>query len=397
MFYMSFLKGNPLTTSVHFRPQPPVIVNVRTRLEGEETRTRRVHVREQTQTKEVETSEYYSRVLWLFASVVIVWVKWPISLALLVRPGTKGHMSDGNDGRRIPKNKKKKRVDLSINPIQSQDGAPIRTKSHIGGPGVWASCVRGKEKGAIGELLDLFESLASDMWPEEPGGDETDRPSSDEAGLTKQEELSLEEQIAQELSAMKRRKRESRFVNCQTNTQCVVFISCRPPVDPVELVVRHIQNVKETGITRTRFLHRLVPVSDTCVAHPADIQSLCRKVFEPFFAEHGDRKFTYKIELRIRNHTTLPRMTIIQTVAQCVPEGHTVSLTEPELFILVEVFKNTFGVSVLQGYYALAKFNVMELANVRNMSEVEQEGRMPENKQSGSVDKNKENKENKEE
>ncbi|KAF8338395.1 hypothetical protein F5887DRAFT_890142, partial [Amanita rubescens] len=250
------------------------------------------------------------------------------------------------------------------------DGTSIRTKSHIEGPGVWASCIRGKEKGAVGELYDVFESLASDMWPEDP--DELEE---------EEEKLSLEEQIAREVSAMKRPKRESRFVNCQTNTQCVVFISCKPPVDPVELVVQHIKNVKETGVSRTRFVQRLVPVSDTCAANFADIQSLCRRVFEPFFAKHDDRKFTYKIEIRIRNHTTLDRMSIIQTVAQCIPEGHTVSLTEPEIFILIEVFKASRQFSIVEGYYSLAKFNVMELANQQKMCDVEQKGRVQANKQ----------------
>lgn len=47
----------------------------------------------------------------------------------------------------------------------------------------------------------------------------------------------------------------------------------------------------------------------------------------------------YKIEMRVRNHTTIPRPTMIQTIAQCVPDGHIVDLNGPEIFILVEVFK----------------------------------------------------------
>ena len=47
----------------------------------------------------------------------------------------------------------------------------------------------------------------------------------------------------------------------------------------------------------------------------------------------------YKIELRLRNHNTLTRDKIIPEIAKCVPEGHTVSLNSPELFILVEIFK----------------------------------------------------------
>lgn len=47
----------------------------------------------------------------------------------------------------------------------------------------------------------------------------------------------------------------------------------------------------------------------------------------------------YKIELRIRNHSTLARMEIIQEVARCMPESYMVDLDNPDVFILVEVFK----------------------------------------------------------
>lgn len=56
----------------------------------------------------------------------------------------------------------------------------------------------------------------------------------------------------------------------------------------------------------------------------------------------------YKIEMRTRNHTTPGRETLIKTVAACVPEVHTVNLTNPEVFILVEVFK----VNILSGITA---------------------------------------------
>lgn len=42
--------------------------------------------------------------------------------------------------------------------------------------------------------------------------------------------------------------------------------------------------------------------------------------------------------------------------------------------------QNTVGVSLVQDYYSLAKFNVMELANEDKMSDIEHKGRMPENK-----------------
>ncbi|KDR76001.1 hypothetical protein GALMADRAFT_247216 [Galerina marginata CBS 339.88] len=241
------------------------------------------------------------------------------------------------------------------------DGTPIWGKRHVEGPGVWVSCVKGKEKQTVGEIYELFESIGSELWPH------VDSESSEEDG-----DLSLEDQIAKEVSAMKQPRSKNpqlRFANCQTNTPCVIFISCKAPVDPVQLVVKYIKTIQTTGITRTRYVHRLVPVSGTCVANLPEIQALCRKVLKDFFEGHPETTFKYKIELRVRNHTTIPRPTMIQNVAQCVPEGHTVDLENPQIFILVEVFKSICGVSVVEDYYQLHKFNVTELAKHKDLDQ----------------------------
>ena len=47
----------------------------------------------------------------------------------------------------------------------------------------------------------------------------------------------------------------------------------------------------------------------------------------------------YKIELRIRNHSTLTRQGLIEAVADSVPKQLKVDLEAPEVFVLVEVFK----------------------------------------------------------
>ncbi|KAF9466611.1 hypothetical protein BDZ94DRAFT_1251348 [Collybia nuda] len=250
------------------------------------------------------------------------------------------------------------------------DGTPIWGKRYIEGPGVWVSCVKGKESQTIAEIYELFESVASELWP-------IGEPKPGESAVEDSEsELSIEAQVAKEVSAMKRPRPEPRFVNCQTNTPCVVFISCKPPVDPVELIYKHIINVEKTGITRTRYTHRLVPVSDSCVANLPEIQTLCNSIFSSYFSHHPDKTFKYKIELRMRNHTTIPRPTIINHIASCVPDSHTVALADPELFILVEVFKSICGISIVENYYKLQKFNVMEIANSRNSLESQDERRI---------------------
>jgi len=250
------------------------------------------------------------------------------------------------------------------------DGTPIWGKRAIDGPGIWASCVKGKEKQTVGELYDLFESLASELWPESAAADASDdeegRRNALDDGAVEEEEVDLEKQIAKELASIKRPRKEQIFASCQTNTPCVIFISCKAPVDPVELVLKHIENVTKTGVTRTRYTHRLTPVANTCVANAPEIRSLAQRVLKPFLAQNPDLNFRYKIEIKVRNHNTMPRQTIIDTIVSCVPSGWIVNLENAEVFILVEVFKSVCGVGIVKDYYAHQKFNVMEIANLRN-------------------------------
>jgi len=107
---------------------------------------------------------------------------------------------------------------------------------------------------------------------------------------------------------------------------------------------------------------------------------------------HRSLREQYKIELRIRNHSTLTRRSLIEAVADSVPKQLKVDLEAPEVFVLVEVFKvrhqliravttdlsnhsdwlplfqncwrqSTCGVSVVRDYYKLKKFNVVEVAS----------------------------------
>ena len=72
------------------------------------------------------------------------------------------------------------------------------------------TCVRGKEKQAVGELYDLFEQYAAQLWPEQYSAahiTRNDDGSSEEA----EEDEDIEKQIAMEMSTMKRPRKDTRF------------------------------------------------------------------------------------------------------------------------------------------------------------------------------------------
>ncbi|THH08588.1 hypothetical protein EW145_g2602 [Phellinidium pouzarii] len=252
------------------------------------------------------------------------------------------------------------------------DGSSLWTRRNIDGPGVWVTCLKGKEKQTVGEVYDLFESLADELWPtgtKEPTGS---ADGSSDAESEKEEDL--EKAIAKEVQRMKQPRKQQRFANCSTDTPCIVFISCKPPIDPVIMVESHMKNIERTGITHTRSTQRLVPISNSCDCNIPEIISLCRRIVAPAFSEgnadvnentDSPKVYRYKIELRMRNHNTLSRDDVIKTIAQCVPAQHKVDLVNAELFILVEIFKATCGMSIVRDYYCYKKFNVIEVSQAR--------------------------------
>ena len=133
--------------------------------------------------------------------------------------------------------------------------------------------------------------------------------------------------------------------------------------------MRYVKTVKETGVTRTRsvapFPSHICSWSDQIYTssrarvrllhdEPArDRNTLSQGPRQLFSTPQRSPAYSasthsvprarlitqYKIELRVRNHTTIPRTTLIQSIASCVPPGNTVDLQNPQIFILCEVFK----------------------------------------------------------
>ena len=113
--------------------------------------------------------------------------------------------------------------------IFAQDGTPLWGKAAINGPGVWVSCVKGKEKQAVGELYDVFESVknlvfipigtlidrgikvAADLWPSSSKRIDSNDNVNEEDASDEFEGLSIEEQIAKEVASLKRPRKENRF------------------------------------------------------------------------------------------------------------------------------------------------------------------------------------------
>ncbi|CAE6484077.1 unnamed protein product [Rhizoctonia solani] len=242
----------------------------------------------------------------------------------------------------------------------------ISSRRAIDGPGIWAMTVKGKEKQATNELCEIIESISNRIWPKPLPA--TEAPT--EAEEDGSEEEDIEKQLAKELSEINKPKAKDftdrRIATCPTETACVIYIATKPPIDPVEVVLQHMEQVSQTGVSGTRALVRLVPASGICAANIPAVTSLVTELFTKAFAGEGvePKKSTkYKIELRTRSHKVLTRDEVIKAIAQCVPsdKGHTVDLTNQDTTILVELFKGICTISVVPDYEKYKRFNVIQI------------------------------------
>jgi len=136
----------------------------------------------------------------------------------------------------------------------------------------------------------------------------------------------------------------------------------------MELILSYFDDVERTGQAKLRFAQRLLPIMGTTAASMPEIVALTQKVASISFPPTPT---TFKIDIHLRNHTTLDRDDVIANVAECVPKerGHTVSLKLPDKVLLIEIFKSVCMISILPHYDRFRKFNPHQLVKARHERE----------------------------
>ncbi|WBW70967.1 tRNA acetyltransferase Tan1 [Schizosaccharomyces osmophilus] len=237
----------------------------------------------------------------------------------------------------------------------NQGGAPgkklkfKRTGIEKNESGILITVPRGKERQASNEIINVFSQHVATLWPETIGSEETD-----------DEEGDLEDAISRELEEMKEKKKSKKelLTPILIDIQCVVFIKTRSPVDPVKLV----EYTCKEGRTKkmTRFTQRLTPIVRTTGASIEDLENLASEVLKPHFHE-GQQSLKFAVQATIRNHSVIKKDDIYRSIAKCVGHDHKVDLKNYDLLIVVQVFKNIIGMSVVKDYEQLRRYNLNEL------------------------------------
>ena len=143
---------------------------------------------------------------------------------------------------------------------------------------------------------------------------------------------------------------------------CVSFVKTAPGIDPVKLVHEICKDASDNSSTkRSRYIKRITPVSLFRKTLRGGLDEVCEAVLKPHFHSGGPSK-KFAIRPTIRNNKQLDRDTVIQTVARAVGNDHTVDLKNYDLLILVHVYRNICGMSVVaHDYEKLKRYNLAEI------------------------------------
>ncbi|KAF1844002.1 uncharacterized protein K460DRAFT_155730 [Cucurbitaria berberidis CBS 394.84] len=224
-----------------------------------------------------------------------------------------------------------------------------------GDTGIWATCAMKKEAKSIGDLRDLFQEYAAKLYGATNEA-AADNDSDSEGG-------DIEAEISKELADIRKPTTKPLFTSVKLDTQCLIFFRTRSPIEPVSFVHRICQDIADGAQPRNlRYVKRITPITAYEKATIQGLETAAEQVLAPHF--HGPDQAGKKFAIRpsIRNNKEFTRDEIIKSVAAAVGPGHKVDLNGYDLLILVEIYKNVLGMSVVgPDFEKLKRFNLEEL------------------------------------
>lgn len=207
--------------------------------------------------------------------------------------------------------------------------------------GFLVSCNRKMEQKANNEALRLLKEYSKDT-----------------------EEIALEapEDFEKELEVERQKLREtSNNFTVALVMECLSFIKSKESMEPVEILKKILNDLEKSGEKRTKFIHRIVPIEMTV---DANISQIKQGFINLFKNKSFDNYKTFSIVFKSRQNNTVVKGEVIEMVHDELKKLHPdlkVDLEAPDVVLIVEVFKGICGISLVEDFYKLRKFNLEEI------------------------------------
>ncbi|WRT68515.1 uncharacterized protein IL334_005491 [Kwoniella shivajii] len=265
--------------------------------------------------------------------------------------GGGGRGRGGGGGDRSDRGDRSPRADgqLKLNPLGKYRIKPI--PEILSEPGICVTTVLNKERSAEAELIEYLERVADELYPE---------TAEDDLGADEDEELDFEAALKKDLASMDQSNKSKRFQLCSHDMICVIYINVLPPLSPHRLVRHILEQAESSARSHLKWCKRIIPIIGTSGATIKQLSEMTATVVKDQFHTEDDRALKFAIDTNTRQSDRLDRMDMIHTVAGEITKldkGHSVDLKNPDKTVLLELYKNTIGLTVVEDYERFKKYN----------------------------------------
>ncbi|KRZ60792.1 THUMP domain-containing protein 1 [Trichinella nativa] len=163
----------------------------------------------------------------------------------------------------------------------------------------------------------------------------------------------------------------------ETGVKNCPFVSCPVDADPVKLVNKIMEDVRNGVRASNRLIQRLLPVEITCHADVDSISDFAGKLIRLHFSTDAAitaEESSYAIVYRARNNNCLSKEAIYDRINEQIRLNNNkfkVVLENPKHCILVNTLKDVCCLSVVQNYYDYKKFNWNQIQLSNRLKEEE--------------------------
>eukprot|EP01025_Chloroclados_australasicus_P012241 TRINITY_DN15607_c0_g1_i1.p1 TRINITY_DN15607_c0_g1~~TRINITY_DN15607_c0_g1_i1.p1 ORF type:complete len:351 (-),score=41.46 TRINITY_DN15607_c0_g1_i1:385-1371(-) len=187
----------------------------------------------------------------------------------------------------------------------------------------------------------------------------------DASNSEEQKSVNMGQALEEELKSLK----SDKLFESKEISQGMSFLKMRRKdgvPDPTQLCHNLLSEVYETSQSQARFCIKILPIMYSCYASIDAIQKLAGKVVAENFCK-DDETQTFAVHYDHRFGPNLERMAVIDAFANLVPSPtYKVDLNNPDKTILVQILKNSCGVSIVKDWRKFMKYNLREIVRIKS-------------------------------
>ena len=222
-----------------------------------------------------------------------------------------------------------------------------------------------REKNCIRDAYNILNDVTEKLYPNIYSNNIKITLNEEINSKIKEDDKNISSKIEDEIQSLKKNK--NIFSSFNTKCAATVFIKIEKEysesISPKEIAEYIIKEVKESKKSLSKLISKFYPI-EICTKFNMDLfKSKVDELSEKYFPENIDNFKTWKIELRVRNNSSINKKELMNYILSKInKEKYVVDYKNAELTFLVEISCNLLCLSVLEKFAEYKSYNLQSLA-----------------------------------